>query len=308
MDVARNTITEASKLSHNNKMFMLRYIFLLLITPFFFIVLLHAIIVGPQMQKVEDGYETSSLDQKDVMNLVVLEIPFFLAFSVVWLFGTATTIVVAASAHANRGGNKSLADLKELMFACIKSKSKKIVYLWLYASLAIIIFGILFLAFFTLTEAIFGSNSTAAVAFSWASVSVAAVLYPYLASIYALGHVISVLEENCQGIRALEEARRLVNGRKMQSYLIMLFLTLLSIPIYILFYVTAMDDDDEFSFITGLPFMFVATAVFCLANFFIFVVFTSFYFEMKQSCGHILEMVDGIGYSPCTAFADTTST
>lgn len=307
-----NTIAEATKLSLNNKLFVLRHVSLLLIAPSFLLLLLHSLIVGPQMQKVEEGYETdSSLDQKDVRALVALEIPFFIVFSAVWLFGTATTIVVAASAYSDNGaGNKSLSDLKGLICIWIKSTSKKVACTWLYASLVIITYAVLSLASFAMAETIFGSNnSIGAVAFTWVSVSVAALIYPHLASICALGLVISVLEENRGGARAFEEAQRLVSGRKTQTYIIMLFLTLLSLPIYVLLYVTSADDDDQLSLTTGLPFMLVATALFSLANFFTFVVFTLFYFETKRSYGEKVQIQVGPGYClvPCSPDVDATS-
>jgi len=73
----------------------------------------------------------------------------------------------------------------------------------------------------------------------------------------------------------------------------------LSVPIYVLFYVTATDDDDdddELGLFTQLAFGIFATVLFCRAKFFTFVVFTVFYCECKQSEGGRVDTELGVWY------------
>ena len=68
---------------------------------------------------------------------------------------------------------------------------------------------------------------------------------------------------------------------------------MLSVPIYVLFYVTATDDDDdELGLFTQLAFGIFATVLFCRAKFFTFV----FYCECKQSEGGRVDTELGVWY------------
>ncbi|CAI9114543.1 OLC1v1015290C1 [Oldenlandia corymbosa var. corymbosa] len=281
-------MTETTSLLLNNKVFLLKLVSLLHITPLFLLVLLHSLVAGPLLQKVEDAYETSPslLDPEDVKSLVTLEVPFFLAFSVLWIFQIATTIWATASAYLNDLQiNTQPLDLKVVVLIWIKTKSTKVVLFRLFLFLMMIIILLVLAA-----AALFVLGKSNAV-IRWVIVLVAAITYPYLASICALGLIISVLEESC--LAAFQEGCNLVNhGRKLQTYVVMLILTLLSIPIHVIFYVTSMDDDDERTFVTGFPFSLVGTSFFCLANHFMFAVFTLLYLEIKHASPHGVDRVE----------------
>ncbi|GMP25858.1 hypothetical protein CsSME_00002523 [Camellia sinensis var. sinensis] len=82
---------EAMKLPVKNEKLMVQAFFLVL-SPFSLLVLLHYLIVGPLMQKVEDIYETSTLDPKDTRDLIAIKIPFLISFIFVSLFRISITI------------------------------------------------------------------------------------------------------------------------------------------------------------------------------------------------------------------------
>ena len=105
------------------------------------------------------------------------------------------------------------------------------------------------------------------------------------------------MDDECYGAKALEKAVKLSRGRKIQGFFLMLILELISIPIYILFYVASSSDDDEVGAVTVFGFGFIATILFCLVNMFSYVVFSVFYSECKKNSGEGIEMGIGHGYS-----------
>ncbi|KAL6995734.1 hypothetical protein U1Q18_005868 [Sarracenia purpurea var. burkii] len=110
--------------------------------------------------------------------------------------------------------------------------------------------------------------------------------------------VISIVENDSSGAKAIEKARRLVQqGRRIQGFFLMLILSAVSFPIYVLFYVTTTDNDDEIGGLARFAFIFIATVLFCLVNSFTFMVFTVFHFECKQNHGEkSVETEFGPGY------------
>uniref|UniRef100_A0A5B7BLU7 Uncharacterized protein n=1 Tax=Davidia involucrata TaxID=16924 RepID=A0A5B7BLU7_DAVIN len=285
-------LREAMKLLARNEKLMLQVI-LLALSPFSFLVLLHYLVAGPLLEKVEDTYESSSLDPRDLKALVVLEIPFLVALCIVSMFGTTITIYASALTCIGKS-----ATLKELML-WILSTWKKPAITWLYISLLTIAYTLLSLFSIQLPSLIIGTtNATYTYAYpcSWLVAILAASFYLYLATVWTLGLTISVVEDDCHGVTALRKSGKLMEGRKFQGFFLMLTLVLLSLPVYVLFYVTSADDDDVLGPVIRLSFMFIATLLFCLTNIFTFVVYTVFYFECKHSHGEKLDMELGPGY------------
>ncbi|KAL2516152.1 uncharacterized protein Fot_30125 [Forsythia ovata] len=253
-------IQKAIKYLLENKKFMLQ-VFLLVLTPFWVLVLLHSIIVGPLMEKVEDSYEKSSLNRQDLISLLALEIPFAVAFSLVLLFGSVVSIFASALIH--QGASLSLQEI------LLRSRStwKKTITSGLTVSILMttIISLIVIAVYLTPLLGV-----------------LAALTYPYLASICNLGLVISTVEDDFPGTKGLFRAQEFVKKNKFQGYLLMLMLILLSIPIYLAFYVISTDDDDQIGHITRFAFLFVATVLFCLTIFFNNIVYTLLYLELKS--------------------------
>ncbi|KAA8540175.1 hypothetical protein F0562_024262 [Nyssa sinensis] len=253
-------LREAMKLPARNQKLMLQVI-LLTLAPFSLLVLLHYLVASPLLQKVEDTYESSSLDPKDLRSLVALEIPFLVALCIVSVFGTIITIHASAFTYVG----KSLS-LKELML-WIFSTWKKPAITWLYVSLLTIAYIVVSLFSIQLPTLILIGTTNATYACSWLVAILAALLYLYFAPVWTLGLPISVVEDDCHGLMALKKSGKLVE-----------------------------DDDDVLGPVIRISSMLVATVLFCLTNMFTFVVHTVFYFECKRSHGEKLDMELGPGY------------
>ncbi|KAJ9693488.1 hypothetical protein PVL29_012318 [Vitis rotundifolia] len=275
---------EAIKTPARNGKLMLQ-IMLLVVSPCTLLVLLHHLFVAPLMEKVEDNYK--SIHWEDLRALLGIEAPLLVGFWAVSMFGITITIYAAAMTYARRS-----VSLKDLL-SCIQWK--KPIITSLYVSFIPVVYAILVIGLIKSINLV--TREDAGQAWRGATAVVAALLYIYLTSVSTLGLVVSVMDDECYGAKALEKAVKLSRGRKLQGFFLMLILELLSIPIYILFYVASTDDDDEVGAVTLFSFGFIATVLFCLVNMLSYVVFAVFYSECKKNSGEGIEMGIGPGYS-----------
>lgn len=255
-------IRKAIRFLLKNKKLMLQLLILVLF-PFLILVLLHTLIALPVIGKVEDGVENSALDLQDLISLVIVEIPFAFAFCLLLLFASAITI----SAASQQGG------LKETLLS-IKSTWKRVLVSGMYASCLKIAFV---------------AAATASTQLTALIPVLAALTFPYLASICAHVLVISTVDDEYQGKMAVRRAREVTRQGRFQGYFLMLVLVLLSVPVYVLFYVTVTDDDDANGMITRFGFVSVATALLCMTHILIDVVCALFYLDYKQRNSNTIE-------------------
>ncbi|KAL9388256.1 hypothetical protein Peur_016861 [Populus x canadensis] len=286
-------LREAITILARNGKFMLQ-VMLTILFPFSLIGLLHYLLAGFLIERVEDSYEKNSpLGQKDVRTLIGLELAFFAAFFFVCFFGIMLTIHASASSYL--GKNMGLNDL----ISSIHYAWKKPLITWLCVSLFTLTYAVLAIVLIKLVS-LLDPNSYAIYLWGWFLTILAALFYLYLDASWTLALVISVLENDSCGTKGLKRSEKLIRGRKIQGFLLMFILTALVVPIYVLLYVTANDDDDdddELGPFAQFAFRFVATVLFCLSKFFVSVVFTVFYYECKQSEGERVVMELGVGYS-----------
>jgi CDP-diglyceride synthetase len=287
-------LREAITILARNGKFMLQ-VMLTMLFPFSLIGLLHYLLAGFFIERVEDSYEKNSpLGQKDVRTLIGLELAFFAAFFFVCFFGIMLTIHASASSYL--GKNTGLNDL----ISSIHYAWKKPLITWLCVSLFTLTYAVLAIVLIKLVS-LLDPNSYAIYLWGWFLTILAALFYLYLDASWTLALVISVLENDSCGTKGLKRSEKLIRGRKIQGFLLMFILTALVVPIYVLLYVTATDDDDddddELGPFAQFAFRFVATVLFCLSKFFVSVVFTVFYYECKQSEGERVVMELGVGYS-----------
>ncbi|XP_042495889.1 uncharacterized protein LOC122074958 [Macadamia integrifolia] len=259
--------------SRNRKLTVL--VTILLLFPFSILVTFHAVLAGPLLQKLEDFNDSPSTAQKDAWILVCLEFVFSVIFCVISLFGMAATI---NSSSATYQGN--FIRFRELLLM-IQATWKRLIITGLYFLLITIAY--VFLCLMMLEAFILITSVGATVA--WISIVgiSATLLYLYPATVFMLGLVISILED-CYGMKALGKARELIKGRKVQGFVLMLFLELLSTPISFLLILLTVDDDDDLGAMTQIAFGSVFTFLFCIVRLFAFVVYTLFYYECKK--GH----------------------
>uniref|UniRef100_A0A2K1YZZ2 Uncharacterized protein n=1 Tax=Populus trichocarpa TaxID=3694 RepID=A0A2K1YZZ2_POPTR len=231
-------LREAITILARNGKFMLQ-VMLTILFPFSLIGLLHYLLAGFFIERVEDSYEKNSpLGQKDVRTLIGLELALFAAFFFVCFFGIMLTIHASASSYL--GKNTGLNDL----ISSIHYAWKKPLITWLCVSLFTLTYAVLAIVLIKLVS-LLDPNSYAIYLWGWFLTILAALFYLYLDASWTLALVISVLENDSCGTKGLKRSEKLIRGRKIQGFLLMFILTALVVPIYVLLYVTATDDDDD---------------------------------------------------------------
>ncbi|XP_043695884.1 uncharacterized protein LOC122646401 [Telopea speciosissima] len=278
-------LREAIKLPYKNRKLMAS-VTLLVLFPYFILALLHSIIAGPLIEVVEDSEDDSRV-QKDFKILIVVELAFFVIFCVVSLFGIS--VIICSSALTYLGKNVYLKELLRI----IPVTWKRLLITALYVALFTVAYVFLILLFIGALGLI--TTTDAIIALCGLVGFPAALFYLYLAAVFMLGFVISVVEEDCYGIKALATARDLIRGSKIQGFGITVLLELLTGPISFLFILITFDDDLEF--MAQMAFVSVATVVFCIARLFALVVYTVFYYGCKKSHGQEVHVELGSGYS-----------
>lgn len=275
-------LREAVKLPARNEKLMLQ-LMILLLTPLYLLVLIHNLLAGPLLHKVEDDYEQSSVDQNDVRSLLGIELLLAGVFSILSLCGITLTIYASSTIYT--GKHVEFSDL----FSWIRVSWKNPLITWLYISFLTAIYIVLIIIIVKLLSVIISSSI-----WGWVVGILAVVLYHYLSAQWALALVVSVVEEDCGGRKAVIRARKQIAGREIQGWFLMGILAVISIPICVVFYVVITDDDDELGPLTQFGFGFFATVILCLDMFFTFVVFSVFWYECKQRYG---EMESEVGHS-----------
>ncbi|XP_030470911.1 uncharacterized protein LOC115689084 [Syzygium oleosum] len=274
------TIREAIELLARNPKLMIQTM-LLIFSPFSFLVLLHYVLAGPLMEKVEDGYERSELDPCDLRSFVGIESVFLLSSSIIFFLGMLLIVYGSAVIY----NNKSIS-LKQLV-SRIKFTWKKPFITWFFVCILAILYWALALVIVRWVNLY---------VWSWTAGILAVSLYLFLAALWSLGLVVSVLEDDVSGPKAFLRALKLMRCKKMEAFRLMSMLELMSIPIYIVFYVTSADDDDKLGIVAQFAFGAAATLLFCTAKFFSFMVFTVFYYECRRNHGEKIDLELGQGY------------
>lgn len=109
-----------------------------------------------------------------------------------------------------------------------------------------------------------------------------AALYLYLAAVWTLGLIISIVEDDCYGLAALSKAGELIRGRKVQGFVLMLLLTVIAVALYLV------QGFIPFAFCLVIDLMVISLLL--LVKLFALLVYTVFYYECKKSHGEKLEM------------------
>lgn len=278
-------LMEALKLTWKNKKFLL-LITLLVLPPFtilslgssFFVFFLMSVVASKEALLSLDGNDQSKTKQalagiqKDFRVLVGIELCFFIALWMVILLAMETTVYSSAMAYVGKDFT-----LKG-MLSRIKTTLKRPAITWFYVSFfsaAYVIF-IMVLIWLVLPE---GGAFIALVALmSFSAVAV----YLYLAAVWTLGLIISIIEDDCYGLVALSKAGKLIRGRKFQGFILMLFLAVIALALCACMGFLA--------FAASLAFDLLAVSLLCLVKLFAFVVYTVFYYECKKTHGEKLEM------------------
>lgn len=212
----------------------------------------------------------------------------FLAFSII----IELVLFIAVVSSSYEAYTAKLFEPKDVLLK-IKTSWKKAIITSFYMFL--ITWGVTCLAFTSFIIAtISAANSWSRLYFGAITILIL-ISYLYVAALWTLSMVVSVLEEGFNGVKAIGRATELMNGKKLQAFLMMV----LFVVTY--FVVVSMDNiimSYDLSWITEFARSFAFTYIDCWLKLFLFVMFTVFYHEQKTS--HDEKVVEGL-YFPITA-------
>ena len=231
--------------------------------------------------------------KKDVKLFVGLEWIFILATSITSLFSASITILAAGVTHI--GEDMSI---KDLLLRIVKSWKRPFVT-WFYINLLDIGFGFLTWATVSSFMLFFEGPFTSLPPYFWVILSLAMVFKSYLAVVWNLALVVSVLEER-RGIDALGRAGKLVKGLKLRGFFLNILFGLLSSVAVPGFKLTNGKQS------TALRVAIVLFFFNCLllVTMFAMMAFTVFYYECKKNQGDEIESKESFEY---TKIANTTA-
>ncbi|XP_044464394.1 uncharacterized protein LOC123194950 [Mangifera indica] len=210
---------------------------------------------------------------------ILLLITSFMSF----FFSTAT---IFASATTHNGKKFSLKDLFFTTAGSLKRPFLTLLYITLFGV------GYIFLALFLLLPLMMSFQST----FAWKVLYVllwvsAAAFYGYLAVVWTLALVVSVLEES-YGIEALEKAANIVKGMEMHGFLVNIAITILSFIVLEGFRLVNFKDFGGVEVIIGL----LILNSLWLVKMFGLMAYTVLYYQCKKTNGEEVELNGDLEY------------
>ncbi|KAL3535313.1 hypothetical protein ACH5RR_003774 [Cinchona calisaya] len=226
--------------------------------------------------------------------IVAFEV-FVLAKSIISIYSSIATILLSVSSYNGRTITLSFKNLAKLTVQARRRQYKTN----LQISLRVI--GCIFVVLFVASPSMmFSGNSLGEMLWTanLVGISAACILFLYLSVAWVLGSVISVIEENCYGIEAMKKAGRLIEGKRIQGFIlnIMFNFSLLAVVGF------GILRDHKWLVDNLLIFGLFIVIFSCLLRFFYFVAYTVLYFKCKKSHGEEIEFPGGIvGYSKISA-------
>lgn len=238
-----------------------------------------------------DYYKLIIALKEDARFLARVEWIFFLAIYVTSLFSAATAI--SASGATYRGKDISI---KDLLLGVVKSwKRPSITFLYI----TLLQSGYLFFTWATLC--IFMLMFVGEVflpAISWIIIILATVFLSYLAIVWTLAFVVSVMEERC-GIDALGKAGELVKGLEMSGFFLNLVFGVVASVVYQGFRLININQ----SAVIRLLIVLLVSNSLCLLKVFEMMAFTVLYYECKKNKGEETEIHGSLEYTKIPATA-----
>ncbi|XP_058113314.1 uncharacterized protein LOC131256439 [Magnolia sinica] len=228
----------------------------------------------PNSPKVK---EISDEIKEDIRLLLSFEAIFFVMMCIMALFSLVVTVHSTAMIYT--GKSFTLNDLFSMMR--IGGSWKRPMITSFYVSLISAAYGLLIMGLsIFIVMATDGVILTVLCSLLGLSGSL---FYVYLTAVWMLGLVISIVEEDCYGMKALGKAGELIRGRKLQGFALMLLLYITTMAILVVYFcaMRVMKQMTAARLVTW-------AIVFCLiwvVKLFMYVVNTVFYYECKKTNG-----------------------
>ncbi|KAL4182039.1 hypothetical protein AMTRI_Chr12g274010 [Amborella trichopoda] len=246
----------------------------LLLRPLLVDLLIHMTLLSGERKNSKEALETMTQIRKDVKLILAFEVAYLLVVSIAALFALATTVYTAATAYAGKHLTKK--QLLSRVFATWKRPLLTWVFIFLlclsYFILLMICFGVLSL--FVPSKAMAG--------FSIAFIFMGLGGLIYLVTVWALAMVVSIVEDNCYGVEALEKAIALIKGRRVQGFFLSLVLVVLEGVMSSLLRVAEKGRGKMSGEIEVGVVLIIGS---CLVKLYADMVYTVFYFECKKRHG-----------------------
>ncbi|XP_059636228.1 uncharacterized protein LOC132278461 [Cornus florida] len=210
---------------------------------------------------------------KDVRRLLVLQLVVLVFSCVVLLNFSVATISSSFEAYTGK-----ILNLKDMLLTIRKS--------WKRAIVTTFFMTIIFLSIMALILILLGfvwvmSKGVYLILLTVAVVILGTCCYVYIASVWMLSMVVSIVEDDSSGLRAIDRAGELMKGKRIQGCVIMLPLTLIIGAIYR----TPLGMIEKIDKITFTPMIIRIAGIWliCVVKLFMFVVYSVFYHECKKA-------------------------
>ncbi|KAL3535310.1 hypothetical protein ACH5RR_003771 [Cinchona calisaya] len=236
---------------------------------------------------LQDMVTKSKLVPKDVkiskadpsiFKSIIKDVRYFLTYELVLLFFSCLvlTFSLAATVHSTyEAYTAKVLSLKDL-FSGTRGRLKRPLITTLWMILIIIASATLLFIFIGLTGVMTGGSLLTALD---CTVLVFGVFYYiYISAFWMLSLVVSVVEDNMSGMKALDKANELMKGKRLQGCVLMMLLMFASGTIYVTSFILAANQVK----LVGLAIHISKFWSFCVLKLSLFVVFTMFYHECKK--------------------------
>lgn len=225
--------------------------------------------------------------REDFGLVLVVHHTFILAYCIISLLSVIATILVSAISHTDR-----ILSSKDFILLVLRSWKRPLITG--FHTTLLDIGYISFVLFMATPVMMFFSNSLDEAIFTICSVGIVAyIIYLYLSITWVLGIVTSVIEEDRYGIQALGKAGELIQGKKVQGFILNAIFAVLAVVLF-----------QGFRIIRGHKWL-VNETIFglflvnfsCLLRLLQFVGYTVLYFQCKKDHGEEIELQGEVEYT-----------
>ncbi|XP_021825388.1 uncharacterized protein LOC110766378 [Prunus avium] len=223
----------------------------------------------------------------DLRLFVGLEWIFVFAFCFFSLFFATASILASAVTYCGKDMS-----IKELLSRAVKLLKRPFLT-WFYITLLHLGYCLFLITFLGPLVLIFNLTFTMPSLLSIIIFLLALVFEAYLAVVWNLALVVSVLEENC-GIEALGKAGQLIKGLKIRGFFLNLLFGAVSLPV---FYGVHKFGKTVMSSNAAMIPLLLLNSISCLIGMFKLMAYTVLYHDCKATHGEELEMKGGTEYT-----------
>lgn len=223
----------------------------------------------------------------DLRLFVAIEWIFAFVFCFFSLFFATASILASAVTYCGKDMS-----IKELPSRAVKSLKRPFLT-WFYITLLHLGYCLFLITFLFPLAVIFDLTFTTPSLLSIIIFLIALVFEAYLAVVWNLALVVSVLEEMC-GIEALGKAGQLIKGLKMRGFFLNLLFAALSLPV---FYGVHKFGKTVMSSNAAMIPLLLLNSISCLIGMFKLMAYTVLYHDCKATHGEELQMQGGTEYT-----------